>query len=768
MSRTVPSHAINAARFKALAHALAEIVWITGADGQAEDLPEWRAYTGQTADEVRGWGWLDALHPDDRDGARAAWDAAIATTGAKPYDVEYRVRAADGGYRWFSARGVPVLDAGGAVREWVGVCADVEDRKRSRAERDLLLEELERERERLRATFDQAAVGIGHVGMDGTWLRVNQQLCEILGRPCQELTRLTFQEITHPDDLAEDLELVERLLAGDIDHYSIEKRYLRGDGGTVWARLTVALVRSPDGSPEYFISVVQDISQHKDAEERLRGAERHLRAVIDAMFAFVGVTTPDGILIEANRAALEAADLEPEDVLGRPFEDAYWWSYDPAVQRRLREAIDRAAAGEASRYDVIVRLGPDRFEPIDFIIAPLYDEDGRVTHLVPSAMVITERVEAEEAVRESEARFRALADNISQLAWMTDAEGWIFWYNRRWFEYTGTTLEEMEGWGWQKVHHPDHLDRVVERFRGAVASGEPWEDTFPLRGRDGEYRWFLSRAHPIRDEEGKVSLWFGTNTDITADREAATERERLLEEVRAASAAKSDFMAVMSHELRTPLNAIIGYTDLLEMGVPTALPDGARATVERIRRAASHQRQLIDDILTFSRLDAGQEEVEDEVVPLQELLDEIDAVIAPLAARNGLELRIVADGSREIRTDPRKLRQILVNLLGNAVKFTRAGRVELRVEEEPEWFRIVVEDTGVGMVDVEAARVFDPFWQAERGLTRTAGGSGLGLSISQRFARLLGGEISVESEKGRGSRFTLTLPRPSATDPGPS
>jgi PAS domain S-box-containing protein len=768
MSRTVPSHAINAARFKALAHALAEIVWITGADGQAEDLPEWRAYTGQTADEVRGWGWLDALHPDDRDGARAAWDVAIATTGAKPYDVEYRVRAADGGYRWFSARGVPVLDAGGAVREWVGVCADVEDRKRSRAERDLLLEELERERERLRATFDQAAVGIGHVGMDGTWLRVNQQLCEILGRPCQELTRLTFQEITHPDDLAEDLELVERLLAGDIDHYSIEKRYLRGDGGTVWARLTVALVRSPDGSPEYFISVVQDISQHKDAEERLRGAERHLRAVIDAMFAFVGVTTPDGILIEANRAALEAADLEPEDVLGRPFEDAYWWSYDPAVQRRLREAIDRAAAGEASRYDVIVRLGPDRFEPIDFIIAPLYDEDGRVTHLVPSAMVITERVEAEEAVRESEARFRALADNISQLAWMTDAEGWIFWYNRRWFEYTGTTLEEMEGWGWQKVHHPDHLDRVVERFRGAVASGEPWEDTFPLRGRDGEYRWFLSRAHPIRDEEGKVSLWFGTNTDITADREAATERERLLEEVRAASAAKSDFMAVMSHELRTPLNAIIGYTDLLEMGVPTALPDGARATVERIRRAASHQRQLIDDILTFSRLDAGQEEVEDEVVPLQELLDEIDAVIAPLAARNGLELRIVADGSREIRTDPRKLRQILVNLLGNAVKFTRAGRVELRVEEEPECFRIVVEDTGVGMVDVEAARVFDPFWQAERGLTRTAGGSGLGLSISQRFARLLGGEISVESEKGRGSRFTLTLPRPSATDPGPS
>jgi PAS domain S-box-containing protein len=628
-SQMTPTHStdrIDAERFRALARSLAEIVWVTAADGRVEDVPEWRAYTGQSPEEVRGWGWLEAVHPEDRARARAAWEGAVAAAGATPYAVEYRIRGIDGSYRWFQARGAPVLDERGAIREWVGGCVDVSDRKQ--------------------------------------------------------------------------------------------------------------------------------------VEEALRGSERHLRAVIDSMFAFVGVTTPDGVLIEANRAALEAADLDPEDVLGLPFEEAYWWCYDPEIQRRLREAIERAAQGEPSRYDVVVRLGPDRFEPIDFIIAPLRDEEGRVTHLVPSAMVITERVRAEEAVRDSEARFRALADNIPQLAWMMDADGWIFWYNRRWFEYTGTTLDEMEGWGWRKLHHPDHLDRVVEGLGRALESGDPWEDTFPLRGRDGEYRWFLSRAHAIRDEDGDVSLWFGTNTDITEDRQAAAERERLLEEVEAASDAKSDFMAVMSHELRTPLNAIIGYTELLDMGLPSELPDDARLAIRRVRLAASHQRQLIDDILTFSRLAAGQEVVEVEPVPLDALLDEIDAVIAPLAAGKGLELVIEANATREITTDPRKLRQILVNLLGNAVKFTESGRVELRVEEEePDRLRLVVEDTGIGISTDGLGRAFDPFWQADHGLTRTAGGSGLGLAISQRYARLLGGDISAESEPGHGSRFTLSLPR---------
>src|SRR5215831_11293028 len=136
------------------------------------------------------------------------------------------------------------------------------------------------------------------------------------------------------------------------------------------------------------------------------------------------------------------------------------------------------------------------------------------------AMVAIEQSQAEAALRESEARFRELADNISQFAWTADQSGWIYWYNKRWHDYTGTTLKEMVGWGWQKVHHPDHVDRVVQRIQQSFETGTPWEDTFPLRGRDGNYRWFLSRALPIRNEAGDVIRWFGTNTDVTEQIEA--------------------------------------------------------------------------------------------------------------------------------------------------------------------------------------------------------------------------------------------------------
>ena len=151
---------------------------------------------------------------------------------------------------------------------------------------------------------------------------------------------------------------------------------------------------------------------------------------------------------------------------------------------------------------------------------PIRDEAGEVVRWFGTNTDITEQLEAEQALRDSEARFRELADNISQFAWTADRAGWIYWYNKRWYDYTGTTLEEMQGWGWQKVHHPEHVDRVVQRIRQSFETGTPWEDTFPLRGRDGSYRWFLSRALPIRDEAGEVVRWFGTNTDITEQIEA--------------------------------------------------------------------------------------------------------------------------------------------------------------------------------------------------------------------------------------------------------
>ena len=179
-----------------------------------------------------------------------------------------------------------------------------------------------------------------------------------------------------------------------------------------------------------------------------------------------------------------------------------------------------------------VRLRKDGTEvQVSVSVSPVRDETGRVVAASKIARDITAERVVQSRLEQSELRFRLLADNIDQLAWITDETGWIFWYNQRWFDYTGTTLEQMQGWGWKSVHHPDHVERVVEKLSHCFENGLDWEDTFPLRAATGEWRWFLSRAKAIRDDAGNVVNWFGTNTDVTEMRDAEQRIELLLQEV---------------------------------------------------------------------------------------------------------------------------------------------------------------------------------------------------------------------------------------------
>jgi PAS domain S-box-containing protein len=426
------------------------------------------------------------------------------------------------------------------------------------------------------------------------------------------------------------------------------------------------------------------------------------------------------------------------------------------VGAALAAAADPAGGGHYdAEYRVVRPDGTERWALAAGVMR--FAGEGptrRPTSLIGTVMDVTERKRAEAALAESERQLRTLADAIPTLAWTARADGYIDWYNARWYEYTGTTPEQMAGWGWQAVHDPAVLPDVMARWQASIASGAPFEMTFPLRGADGRFRRFLTRVTPLRDAHGRVTRWFGTNTDVEAERAAREAAE-------GANQAKTDFLATMSHELRTPLNAIAGYAELLEIGIHGPVTAQQREAISRIQRSQRHLLGLINDVLNFAKLEAGRIEYDLTDVSVREVLDALEPLVAPQLRAKALRFTRAecADGP-VVRADPVKLQQVLLNLLSNAIKFTAAsGAVTLRCRAEGDVVTIAVEDTGIGIAANRLEHVFAPFVQIDRRLNAPHEGTGLGLAISRDLARGMGGDLSAESTPGAGSTFTLTLPR---------
>ena len=380
---------------------------------------------------------------------------------------------------------------------------------------------------------------------------------------------------------------------------------------------------------------------------------------------------------------------------------------------------------------------------------------------------ILERQRILEILRQSEERYRYLAEAIPQLVWTTKPNGECDYFNQNWCEYTGLTLEQSLGSGWLAALHPDDVQRADKVWSDAVKNSSIYNNEYRFkRAADGSYRWQLARGLPLKDEQGFVVKWFGTCTDIHEQKQILEERAHLLEleqvaraKAETANRIKDEFLAVLSHELRTPLNAILGWSKLLQTRrLDETKTSEALATIER---NATLQVQLIEDLLDISRILQGKLTLNITKINLKSTVLSALQTMQLAAETKLIEVNTVFEpGVRQIMGDSTRLQQVVWNFLSNAIKFTpRGGKVEVRLEETDGYAQIIVSDTGKGISADFLPFVFDYFRQADSTSTRNFGGLGLGLAIVRNIIEMHGGIVKADSHgEGKGAIFTVSLP----------
>lgn len=459
----------------------------------------------------------------------------------------------------------------------------------------------------------------------------------------------------------------------------------------------------------------------------------------------------DGNILHMNDNGFVQMELEDVNAcVGTPWA-AFWRG---AHKEKADMAFAQAKQGHTSRFEGFCATlkGSPRWWEV--IVSPVLGAEGRPVKLLCISRDITERRTNEEVLRDRERQWRALAEAMPQLVWMCRSDGVCEYLSGQWGHYTGVPEDTLLGARWLEVLHPDDRDRAASAWNDAVAGVADYDLEYRIRRFDGSYRWFRTRGVPIHDEMGKTLRWYGTCTDIQETAEAREAAE-------AANIAKSEFLANMSHELRTPMNAVVGLANILSNSKP--LTEKQHEFISTLCTSADSLLALINDLLDISKIEAATVELECIAFRLEQTIDDAVSMVAMRAREKGLALRVdtAMVAGRAFMGDPKRIRQIVLNLCSNAVKFTDKGEVRLTVgcsEGEPCMIEIVVEDTGIGIAADKRESVFQKFVQADSSIGRKYGGTGLGLAITQQLVGVMGGDISVESAEGVGSRFVVRLP----------
>jgi PAS domain S-box-containing protein len=707
------------------------------------------ALFGYTAAEIVGKNYSLLEPPDCR--GQVSQSLNKAGTGIVSHYDTVRLRK-DGSPVNVAVTISPIRNSGGQI---VGVAAILHDiGERVRTGRKL------RDSEgRFRSAFENAPFGMCLCGLDGCFLQVNATFCRMLGYSEPELRSLSWKVITHPDDRDGTMRAMEQLRGNPSLCVEVEKRYVHRSGSVVWGRAVVSLVTDDGGRPQHFIVHVEDIGERKRAAEALRESEERFRIMADCCPTPMWVTDATGQVRFINRTYREFFGTACEQL-----ENGSWLTLiHPSDAPQLLAAFERAIAEHAPlSSEACVRRADGEWRWIASYAEPRFSPSGEFLGHVGLSPDITERKQAEDALRYSEEKFRQLTENIREVFWMTNAAGTETLYVSPAYEQIwGRTCESLyrDPMSWMETIEPADRETARSLFEREIA-GEHVDYEYRIRTPDNVTRWIRDRAFPIRDEAGQLIRVAGIAEDITERKQRDEELVRAREAADAANQAKSRFLANMSHEIRTPMNGVIGMLQLL---MHTELTEEQREYAGIIESSGRALLALIEDILDISKIESHKVVLEHVAFDPRRIAEDAFQTLRPRATAKGLAFswHAAPEIPALLQGDPNRLRQILINLTANAIKFTERGDVVVRVGVDREdtgkvTLRFSIADTGIGIDRGQALALFSPFVQADASTTRKYGGTGLGLSISKQLVEMMGGKIGFDSKVGEGSTFWFT------------